>query len=82
VRKTLIAGLAVGVLLSLAAFRAVDLWWWRAQTLKSASTRAGNLAFIVSEYIHEMFLAADASLRQPAPVSPASARFQWPMPTA
>ena len=64
VRKPLIVGLAVGVLLSLAVFRAVDLWWWRAQTLNSASARAGNLALIVSEYIHEMFVAADASLRQ------------------
>jgi len=64
VRKPLIAGLTIGVLLSLAAFRAIDLWWWRTQTLKSASARAGNLAFLVSEYMREMFVAADASLRQ------------------
>jgi signal transduction histidine kinase len=64
VRKSLIAGVIATVLLSLAAFRAVDLWWWREQTLKAAGVRAGNLAVIVSEYIHEMFVAADASLRQ------------------
>jgi signal transduction histidine kinase len=63
VRKPLIAGLTLGVLLSLAAFRAVDLWWWRTQTVKVAAARAGNLAFILSQYIHEMFVAADASLR-------------------
>jgi signal transduction histidine kinase len=64
VRKSLTAGLTLGVLLTLAVFRAIDLWWWRAQTLKAAQGRAANLAFIVSEYINQMFVAADASLRQ------------------
>jgi signal transduction histidine kinase len=64
VRKPLIAGLTLSVLLSLSVFRAVDLWWWRAQMLKAESARAGTLAFILSEYIRELFAAADTSLRQ------------------
>jgi signal transduction histidine kinase len=64
VRKPLIASLTLGVLLALAVFRAIDLWWWRTQTLEAAQGRAANLAIIVSEYLNEMFVAADASLRQ------------------
>ena len=52
------------VLLTLGAIRAADLWWWRASAIETANARASNLAFILAEYIHENFAAADASLRQ------------------
>jgi signal transduction histidine kinase len=64
VRKSLIAILTVGALLTATALRAVDLWAWRAHTVATAEARAGNLAFILAEYIRESFAAGDASLRQ------------------
>jgi signal transduction histidine kinase len=63
-RKPLIAALTIGALLTVTALRAVDLWWWRARTVATAQARAGNLAFILSEYIRESFTAGDAALRQ------------------
>ncbi len=53
-----------GALLILSALRMGDLWWWRTQTLNAAESRASNLSFILSEYLHESFTAGDASLRQ------------------
>jgi hypothetical protein len=64
VRKSVITALAIGILLTLAAVRIVDLWWWRDQALAAATLRAGNLSFILAEYVRETFVAGDASLRQ------------------
>src|SRR5437667_5411692 len=60
----------------------MDLWWWRAQTLATANARASNLAFILSEYIHESVAAGDSALRQLALHSrriggPAAAAKDW-----
>jgi len=64
VRKPVIAALTLGVLFTLGAVRSLDIWWWRQQTLTAASARASNLAFILSEYIHESLAAGDSALRQ------------------
>jgi signal transduction histidine kinase len=64
VRKSTIAALTIGALLTLVLVRGVDLWWWRAQTLDTASARASNLAALLAEYVRESFAAGDASLRQ------------------
>jgi len=64
VRKSAIAALTLGVLFTLSAVRAMDLWWWRTQTLTTATARASNLAFILTEYIHESVAAGDSALRQ------------------
>jgi signal transduction histidine kinase len=64
VRKSVIAALTLGVLFTLGAVRAIDIWWWRAQTLATANARAANLAFILAEYIHESVAAGDSALRQ------------------
>lgn len=65
-RKSFIAVLTIGALLTVTVLRALDLWFWRAQTVATAEARAGNLAFILAEYIRESFTAGDASLRQVA----------------
>jgi signal transduction histidine kinase len=82
VRKPVIAGLTLGVLFTLGAFRAFELWSGRAQTLASASARASNLAFILSEYLRESLAADDSALRQLAMHSrriggPAAAAKDW-----
>jgi signal transduction histidine kinase len=64
VRKPVIAALTLGVLFTLSALRAVDMWWWREQTLNTASARASNLAFILTEYFQESLAAGDGALRQ------------------
>ena len=81
-RKPVIAGLTLGVLFTLGAFRAFELWSGRAQTLVSASARASNLAFILSEYLRESLAADDSALRQLAMHSrriggPAAAAKDW-----
>jgi signal transduction histidine kinase len=63
VRKPVIAALVMGVLLTLAAIRVADLWWWRAQALGDARDRASGLALILAEYVRGTFAASDASLR-------------------
>jgi len=82
VRKPVIAGLTLGVLFTLGVFRAFELWSGRAQTLASASARASNLAFILSEYLRESLAADDSALRQLAMHSrriggPAAASKDW-----
>jgi signal transduction histidine kinase len=62
--KLVIAAMTTAALLILSALRMGDLWWWRTQTLNAAESRASNLSFILSEYLHEAFTAGDASLRQ------------------
>jgi signal transduction histidine kinase/ActR/RegA family two-component response regulator len=64
VRKTTIVALAVVIMVTLGIARAVDLWWWRAQTLTTAEARAANLSHILAEYVGESFAAGDSALRQ------------------
>jgi signal transduction histidine kinase/ActR/RegA family two-component response regulator len=64
VRKTTIVVLAVVIMATLGIARAVDLWWWRAQTLTTAEARAANLSHILAEYVGESFAAGDSALRQ------------------
>jgi hypothetical protein len=64
VRKPVFVGLTLGVLFTLGAFRGIELWSGRTQTLASASARASNLAFILSEYLRESLAADDSALRQ------------------
>ena len=63
-RKPVIAALTMGVLVTLALFRTADLLWRRAEVVRVAEARAGNLASILSEYLRGTFSAGDASLRQ------------------
>ncbi|HEY2905016.1 MAG TPA: ATP-binding protein [Vicinamibacterales bacterium] len=63
-RKTTIVALAVVIMVTLGIARAVDLWWWRAQTLTTAEARAANLSHILAEYVGESFAAGDSALRQ------------------
>ena len=63
-RKLAIAALTLGVLVTMAALRAADLRWTRAETLEAAEARAENLALIITAYLVETFAAGDASLRQ------------------
>ena len=63
-RKPIFVGLTLGVLFALGAFRGIELWSGRTQTLASASARASNLAFILSEYLRETLAADDSALRQ------------------
>ena len=62
--KLLIALMTTGAMLIFAGIRLADFREWRAQTLNAAEARAANLSTILSEYMHEMFAAGDASLRQ------------------
>jgi len=76
------AGLTLGVLFTLGAFRGIELWSGRTQALASASARASNLAFILSEYLRESVAADDSALRQLAMHSrriggPAAAAKDW-----
>jgi signal transduction histidine kinase len=63
-RKSAIAALTTGVLVTLAGLRTADLFWRRADVIRVAEARAANLASILSEYLRGTFNAADASLRQ------------------
>ena len=54
-RKSVIAALTIGVLLTVGGVRAWDQWRWRGQTLHTAEARAENLALILSEYIRVSF---------------------------
>ncbi len=81
-RKPVFVGLTLGVLFTLGAFRGIELWSGRTQTLASASARASNLAFILSEYLRETLAADDSALRQLAMHSrriggPAAAAKDW-----
>jgi signal transduction histidine kinase len=63
-RKLVIFGLAIGLLLLLGAFRTNDLLSSRAETMARAHTRSSNLALILSSYMAGTFAASDAALRQ------------------
>ena len=60
----MIAALTMGVVVALGLLRAADLSWRRAELVRVAEGRAGNLASILSEYLRGTFSAGDASLRQ------------------
>jgi signal transduction histidine kinase/CheY-like chemotaxis protein len=62
--KLNIIAFTVTVLVAVGVLVVADLWWRRDRTLKSADTRATNLAAIVSEYMRGSFSSADAALRQ------------------
>jgi signal transduction histidine kinase len=63
-RKLVIFGIAIGMLLLLGAFRTNDLWTSRAEVVERAHTRSSNLALILSSYMAGTFAASDAALRQ------------------
>ena len=63
-RKLVIFGIAIGLLLLLGAFRTNDLWRSRAEVVARAHTRSSNLALILSSYMAGTFAASDAALRQ------------------
>jgi signal transduction histidine kinase len=79
-RKLVIFGLALGLLVILGALRWIDLRSLRIETLQGANDRASSLALILSEYVVGTFAAGDAALRQLAlhsqrvggPAAPAS----------
>ena len=62
--KTLIAAFTLVVLAAVAALEIADLWWQRSRTLDAGRQRASHVDYIVSEYVRESFMLADASLRQ------------------
>ncbi|MCU1382965.1 MAG: hypothetical protein JWL71_1662 [Acidobacteria bacterium] len=81
-RKSVVAAFTIGVLVILAALRAGDLYFRRAEVVRVAEARAGNLASILAEYLRDTFSAGDASLRQLALRSqriggPAAADAEW-----
>src|SRR5215208_6918538 len=63
-RKSVVGILTMTVLTVLGAARGVDLYWRRAEVIRTAEARAANLATILSEYMRGTFSAGDASLRQ------------------
>jgi signal transduction histidine kinase len=63
-RKLVIVGLAIGLLVILAALRSTDLRSSREETLAAARTRASSLALLLSEFVVGTFSAGDAALRQ------------------
>ena len=63
-RKSVVAALTMGVLVTLGAIRIADLRWRRAEVIRVSALRAGNLAAILSEYLRGTLSAGDASLRQ------------------
>ena len=63
-RKLVIIGLAIGLLLVLGALRINNLMAARAEALQGARTRASSQALILAEYVAGTFRAGDAALRQ------------------
>jgi signal transduction histidine kinase len=63
-RKFVLFGLAVGLLLVLGAFRTHDLWTSYTEAMARAHTRSSNLALVLSSYMAGTFAASDAALRQ------------------
>jgi signal transduction histidine kinase len=52
------------VLIAVATLEVVDLWWRRDRAVKTAETRANNMAVVLAEYIRGSFASADAAVRQ------------------
>ena len=63
-RKVVIFGLAVGLLLVLGAVRTGALWTSRVEATTRAHTRSSNLALLLASYMAGTFAASDAALRQ------------------
>ena len=63
-RKLVLFGLVIGLLLILGALRTTDLVASRNEHLTRAQTHASNMALILSSYTAGTFAAADAALRQ------------------
>ena len=62
--KFVILAFTAFVLLAVAALQIGTLWWRRDGIVKAAEARAGNLAFVLAEYVRESFVTADTALRQ------------------
>jgi signal transduction histidine kinase/ActR/RegA family two-component response regulator len=62
--KILVLAFTASVLLAVATLQTVSLWMRYDRTLRAAELRAGNLAFMLSEYVRGSFALADAALRQ------------------
>jgi signal transduction histidine kinase len=79
-RKLAIFGLALTLLLLLAALRFYDIRGSRAKALEQAATQASSLTLVLASYVEGTFAAGDAALRQLAlhsqriggPAAPAS----------
>src|SRR3954463_1029797 len=81
-RKSVVAVLTMGILITLGALRGADLYFRRAEVVRVAEARAGNLASILAEYGRDPFSAGDAALRQLALRSqriggPAASDAEW-----
>src|SRR3954468_20282225 len=63
-RKSVVAVLTMGIVITLGALRGADLYFRRAEVVRVAEARAGNLASILAEYGRDTFSAGDAALRQ------------------
>jgi signal transduction histidine kinase len=63
-RKVVIASLAAGLLLTLAALRVSDAWTAQRETARLLRTRVASDALVLSEYVAGTFTAGDAALRQ------------------
>lgn len=63
-RKLVIFGLAIGLLLVLVALRTIDLRASRVEVMTRAQTRAASLASVLASYMAGTFAASDAALRQ------------------
>src|SRR5215469_8526660 len=61
--KTTIGTIAIGALVAVSIFRAVNLAWWRSQIIADANRRASNLAIVLTEYLRGTFAAGDAALK-------------------
>jgi signal transduction histidine kinase len=62
--KLNIIAFTLTVLVAVAGLVTADLWWRRDHVLRTADTRAANLATVLAEYIRGSFSSADAALRQ------------------
>jgi signal transduction histidine kinase len=62
--KSNIIAFTLTVLIAVGGLVTADLWWRRERVLKTADTRAANLASVLSEYVRGSFGSADAALRQ------------------
>ena len=54
----------LGILLLVLIFSVLDLWAIRRRTFDQAEKRALNVSLVLAEYIREIFLAGDSSVRQ------------------
>jgi signal transduction histidine kinase/ActR/RegA family two-component response regulator len=80
--KLIIVAFTLTVLLAVGAMVVADLWWRREQVEKLAASRAGTLAYVLSEYVRGSFGSADAAMRQLAVHSrrvggPTASREVW-----